>query len=154
MARHEGHREIGLRWREDAEEFDGTIEYHDPDDRGDQRQFAREPIRIDTVALTGISDLESYGRRLTEMVLGPIEEFYRAARAVRHGRTTRYTCGFSSTPLRRAASISCAGSAYATAATGHRSRLVPASTSCASSPGPTGGASRRRPSTTCARWSP
>src|SRR4051794_30584240 len=87
MAGETAHMEIGFRWREDAGAFDATIEYDDPEDRGDQRDFARSPIFIDTDELRTLEPGE-YGRRLTEMALGPIEQFYANARRVWQGPDT------------------------------------------------------------------
>ena len=92
MGRIDAELEIGLRWRADVGEADGfdvSLHYDEPEDMRDRRQLGDVPLVIDTDSLGLLEgDEPAYARQLSASLFGhpDVREFYMLARAAAEGR--------------------------------------------------------------------
>ncbi len=88
MERKDAYLEIGLRWRGGVNgrgEFDVNLDFDDPADSGDRRDYGDSPVTIDPAALAQLVANEAeYGVELCKSLFGSqkVADFYRRAREV------------------------------------------------------------------------
>ena len=88
MERKDAYLEIGLRWRGGVNgrgEFDVNLDFDDPADSGDRRDYGDSPVTIDPAALAQlVGDEAAYGVELCRNLFGSqkVADFYRRARDV------------------------------------------------------------------------
>ena len=88
MERTDAYLEIGLRWRRGESgrgEFDVNLDFDDPADSGDRRDYGDVPVTVDPPALAQlVADEAAYGVELCQNLFGSkkVADFYRRAREV------------------------------------------------------------------------
>ena len=88
MERRDAYLEIGLRWRGGENgrgEFDVNLDFDDPADSGDRRDYGDAPVTVDPWALAQlVADEAAYGAELCKTLFASqkVADFYRRAREV------------------------------------------------------------------------